>query len=196
MTDYTDADLIRWYVEDGMTMKECGDRVGVSRERVRQRLKRNGVTGGVRPLTDQEESYICERYESSDLTMTAVAEEIGRSETSVARALEKNGITVEDRRDYTVCRISKDKERRIVELYRAGASYTEICRTLHTYGGAIRRALTERSVPIRHQKVTPDEVERMCQLREQGLTLAQVADRLGRSSQCVWQRTSRNGDSP
>ena len=86
-------DIRRMRVEEGVDLQVIADRYGVSRERVRQVLAREGM--GDRPQGRAARCVLC-AY-SSDKTILEIAEEAGVAISTARAALKRNGLTYQHR---------------------------------------------------------------------------------------------------
>lgn len=189
VADYTDEDLIRWYCDEGLTMEECGERVGITRERVRQRLERNGVTGkthGPR-LTDKQKDRLAWLYTNTNEPVTRCAEVVGISAGHARQILRRRGIDIE-LRPYGL-QVSEDEQRRIVEAYRNGYGFNRITEEFGHNNITAKKVLERWGVRIRGpgEKVSDprhvDDAERneMVALRGQGASVSEIARQLDRA---------------
>lgn len=84
------------YWDDGMTMEEIGDTLGVSQKTIQERLKDFGIetrgVGDTAPKPWKDESVLRELYVESDATQKEVAEKLGCTPHTIRNWLEKHGL--------------------------------------------------------------------------------------------------------
>jgi lambda repressor-like predicted transcriptional regulator len=93
-------------------------------------------------------------------------------------------------------RLTNDQQAEVVRLFRAGLSLSAIARTCGMSWDSVSRLLASVGVrPLRADggglKLTPEDVAQAAQLRVQGWSLRQIAEKYGVSCEAVRQRLSR-----
>lgn len=90
------ADIVEQYINGGLTLQEIGSKIGVSRQRVHQILKQNGVAA--RPKNPRRRTLDRDLLESLYIedrkNLSEVMEAVGASHPIVKRELERHGIEI------------------------------------------------------------------------------------------------------
>jgi len=148
-----DQEIVRLYVEEGLSLEKAGARLGLTSERVRQKLERRGVSprnGSCRLTHEQQarrDQEIVRLYVEEGLSLKKIGARFGLSDFAVRHILERAGVT---RRAGGLCHLLRDQQmhrnREIVRLYveesltgkelgaRFGLSETGISYTLRRAG--------------------------------------------------------------
>ena len=186
-----DKALVKDYLAGPITLKELGQKYGLTRERVRQLLNRCGVTGRydiVRPRQFDPDALV-ERYKSSRLNVVQVSREFGCSNTTVENALKRAGVPVDLSRTE---RRSIVRPNRAIKMYESGKTCAQIARTLGCSTMTVSTTLRREGQVMRGPgKVGPkrpwtnSETEQMITLRSKGYTQDRIATILGRSQVTV-----------
>lgn len=187
-----DADFLRWYCDEGMSMGECGERVGVSREWVRLRLKEHGVNGtthGPR-ISGRQRERIVIRYENTDETIATVARVAGVHAHTAAKILRDADVEVDGNRGLRGVFLPEYRQALIVEAYRAGRGFAWIRDNLGHGNQTAKKVLLKWGVRVRGNGeradcVTPEERAQFKWMREDGESISYIARAFGRAPRTV-----------
>lgn len=98
--------------------------------------------------------------------------------------------------------VPADTQAHMEELYQTGLSIREVAQATYWSVSTVHKVLTARGVQTRprggieHQRLADQEIQLTIELYESGLTMQQVADRLGRSRTSIQARLRRYGSKP
>ncbi|MBE2196841.1 MAG: helix-turn-helix domain-containing protein [Anaerolinea sp.] len=155
----------------GWTFKQIGAQTGYNLTTIRAYLHGNRTPNpDARSHITPEEIAEIQRLRTTGMSMPKIAQALGRSETTIRRYLPAHLLT-------PLRKLSAETYQAIHDLYRNGlTNCAEIARRVGCTHDSVSRILgTTR--PTR--TLTPAKVKRMQQLREQGLTLKQIAQKIG-----------------
>jgi transposase-like protein len=134
--------------KDGMTRPAIARETGWSVGTVDRTIKNAEVTGAGRVtgtrMPPEDEAEIVALY-GQGIPWAQIMARTGHSESAIAAAIKRSGVTP-DRRD----RYSTGDWERAADLYRQGASGTEIARSLRCHPSYVHRTLAQMGVDLRH----------------------------------------------
>jgi len=90
-------------------------------------------------------------------------------------------------------RLSPETLQQLLGDYQAGVSATQLAMRYQLSRGSVRRLLREAQVLRRYQAMTDNEVDQAAELYRSGLTIAQVAVKVGRPWSTVQAALTRRG---
>lgn len=108
----SDDELRRLYVDERLTMQEIGDRYGVTRQRVQQRLGEMGVAGILRH-DSIDETTLRTLYQNHRLSIPEIAAKLKTSSNQVQRELTRHGIRRPHLTDFFVEKYTREDIERV-----------------------------------------------------------------------------------
>lgn len=190
----------------GATVDGLATDFSVSNTTIRAHLRAAGVP--IRPRGFGTEPEVVDRMialYTEGHTLDRVAELTHASPTGVASALRRRGVKTRrpggSRPGTQGLALQPELERQVVELYERGRSMRQIAEQLPLSSTAVRGVLVRHGVPIRPPYITytvvqrvPDEwLRNVVELYESGLTVEQVAERIGRTYNTAHHHLQRAG---
>lgn len=131
--------------DNSLTMAQIGEKFGISRQRVQQILRKNGVYGlrnrrrKRREETEKLDALIKEEYTGSNLTAEEIAQELGVKTYSVRKAFERLG---EDRTYVTAARTaSLYNDIYLYAKENPDVRYQDVAKTFDVSKNTVARAL-------------------------------------------------------
>jgi len=176
-----DGEIARLYAERDLTLREIGERFGLTRERVRQIAGRAGLApaAGVKRKRNQE---IIRLYVEEGLAASGVGARLGMTKSAVFRVLERAGVP----RRSGGWRSSwpwRDAAQRSDEIARAyveeGSSPTEIALRFGVSRGCVHLVLCRSGAKRPSSDIVAANQEVIRTYLEEGLTRREVAERFG-----------------
>ncbi len=183
------GEMIRLYVDDGLTTGQVGERIGRSKAWVGRRLRRAGVALA-RPQRRRVDPEVVRRlYVDDEMSLAAVAERVEASEPVVRRVLADAGVAIRAQsasaiRCGDLARLYLDEGLATPAIAeRLGVSTTGVSAALRRCGIPVRPVGTELSIP------TAD----LGGLLDAGLSDADIAQRYGVAVWAVRRRLRAEG---
>ena len=189
--------LIAAYLDQGLSVGECVERFGISREIVRRTLDSGGVARDRRRRRQRiriDEQALITAYRDRQLTIAQCAEEFATSPSTVRRILRRNDIPARPPGRRSLRRLP---EQSIVSAYRdERLSVRQCAARFRASTRTIVRVLEQAGVPRRpsgRSSPTVDDEQLIAAYVNQGLPVRQCAQRFRISPGAVLRALDRGG---
>lgn len=154
----------------GWTFKQIGAQTGYNLTTIRAYLRGNRAPNpDARSHITPDEIAEIQRLRTTGMSMPKIAQAMGRSETTIRRYLPAHLLA-------PFGKLSAETYQTIHNLYQSGiTNRAEIARRVGCHQNSVSRILGA----TRPRKSTPAKVKKMQQLRQQGLSIKNIAKKLG-----------------
>ena len=196
--ELVDADTLRrLHVTEGKSLAAIAKQVGCSPFDVGRALHRHGIAQRThhRVYPELADGDLLRRwYETEGLSASEIARRVGCTDGAVSAALVRHGITPRARREYPEL-TDGDLLRRWYET--EGRSFTDIAAEVGCAPQTVSAALARHGIPARPTRTARpdglDDRDLLAGLRADGLTIAEIADRVGASTSATRSALARHG---
>lgn len=149
----------------GKTLEQIGHNYGITRERVRQLLIREGIDTTNRPLTPEQKRFVQEYVNGRSLTEVAAR---AKSNPDTVRGwLRKEGVPVRpSRKQRKIQPQTKENAKLAAQWYREGVSVEEIGKRLgyqSKSGGSVYRLLAYAGVKLDRRIIHREHIKRLAE---------------------------------
>jgi predicted DNA-binding protein (UPF0251 family) len=192
----SNSEIERLYFDEGLTFQQVGDRLGITRQAVQDRLRRGGLKGRPRTARLLDLQTLVRLYLTEHLSQAEIAASLGVGRKALERELTRHGI--ERRKGGKRKHIDRDLLERLYVT--DGLTQVEAAAKLGVGVPVLLRNLRDHEISFRHkahkQKPRPKrfEYDLLYDLYvEQRKSCVRIGEELGASGDVILYWLKRNG---
>ena len=183
-------------LDNGLTLTQIKDELGVSIETISQRIKKMRSQGveipeKIKTENTENDKKILELLEKG-LTQTQIKEELGVSNKNILQRIKKmrsQGIVIPNKKKTE----SEENDRKILELLKKGLNQSEIAEQLNLSRDKVFRNINKMrgrgiEIPKREKKENDERDNKILELLEKGFSRKEIVEKMGISKQSISKR--------
>ena len=183
-------------LDNGLTLTQIKDELGVSIETISQRIKKMRSQGveipeKIKTENTENDKKILELLEKG-LTQTQIKEELGVSNKNILQRIKKmrsQGIVIPNKKKTE----SEENDRKILELLKKGLTQSEIAEQLNLSRDKVFRNINKMrgrgiEIPKREKKENDERDNKILELLEKGFSRKEIVEKMGISKQSISKR--------